>query len=585
MKFELSKSSGMVALLLIILMPPSAIAQQQSNAQRNCINRLNKAGAKVSDQQGKQGLRCAKSAGKGELALSVAECLGSDPRGTIAKKMARTVADDGRHCGEVPDFGYGTGADVNAAASNGRIALFADLFGDALDTALVDCETGRESCRCQHGVLKTAEKLASTKLKEFVKCKRAALGAGASSAAALQACADDDQQAGSLAADTRGKIAKGRAKILGEVSRRCDGPGVSVGSFPGRCSGLTGATLADCIDAAVECRVCQMLNDFDALSIDCDLFDDGNDDDSCENLTPTPTAPLVAFPGAVGFGRFTRGGRGGYVVHVTNLDDEGPGSLRWAVEEAEDPDQPGVIGPRTVVFDVSGIMLLTDQISVDEPFLTIAGQTSPAGITVAGSRLKVKADEVLVRGMRFRAGDDPGGDPKEPSRDGFGIGTGIEINNFIFDHCSATWALDENGSHWGSSSNTTIQSSLFAEAIETNGESFGYLLGTDAGSPPRNVTFYRNAFFSNKDRNPKIKDSATDIEVINNFGYNWVADGMGVSDEGSSDVNSINNYYRHGPDTIDREAFYLRLADHDVYLSGNIHHCGLRSSGCADSCL
>src|SRR5688500_9916676 len=102
----------------------------------------------------------------------------------------------------------------------------------------------------------------------------------------------------------------------------------------------------------------------------------------------------LAFEGAEGFGAYTAGGRGGQVVKVTNLDDSGPGSLRWALTQVD--------GPRTVVFEVNGTITLKDQIIIEDPNITIAGQTALGeGITIAGSRIRVKADEVIIRGLKF----------------------------------------------------------------------------------------------------------------------------------------------------------------------------------------
>lgn len=113
-------------------------------------------------------------------------------------------------------------------------------------------------------------------------------------------------------------------------------------------------------------------------------------------------AALPAFPGAVGYGKNAIGGRGGTVYIVNSLADSGPGTLRDAAQVAS--------GSRTVVFGVSGYIDLTSQISITNPFITIAGQSSPGGVTVRGSRVKVLASNVIIRGMRFRPGDS-GGDP------------------------------------------------------------------------------------------------------------------------------------------------------------------------------
>ena len=114
-------------------------------------------------------------------------------------------------------------------------------------------------------------------------------------------------------------------------------------------------------------------------------------------VSQSPSAPL-SFPGAEGAGRFALGGRGGAVLRVTNLNDSGPGSLRAAVETD---------GPRTVVFDVGGVIRLASPLRIREPRITIAGQTAPGGgITLRGQPLIVSADDVVVRYIRSRLGED-----------------------------------------------------------------------------------------------------------------------------------------------------------------------------------
>jgi len=108
-------------------------------------------------------------------------------------------------------------------------------------------------------------------------------------------------------------------------------------------------------------------------------------------------AQQLAFPGAEGFGAYSNGGRGGKVIHVTNLKDEGKGSLRNAVEQE---------GPRTVVFDISGIIDLKKRLTVKNPYITIAGQTAPEdGICVRGETVKIATNHVVIRYIRVRLGD------------------------------------------------------------------------------------------------------------------------------------------------------------------------------------
>ncbi|MBQ9357319.1 MAG: polysaccharide lyase [Prevotella sp.] len=249
-------------------------------------------------------------------------------------------------------------------------------------------------------------------------------------------------------------------------------------------------------------------------------------------------AKIPAFPGAEGGGMFTFGGRGGKVLTVTNLNDSGPGSFRWACEQG---------GARIVVFNVSGIIRLTSPIYVRAPYITIAGQTAPGdGIIIAGESFQVDTHDVIVRHMRFRRGETN----VMNREDSFG---GNPVGNIMIDHCSCEWGLDENISfyrhmfdlHDGKEKrktatvNVTIQNTISAKGLDTWNHAFGSTIGGE------NTTFMRNLWADNTGRNPSIGWGGV-FNFVNNVVYNWVhrtADGG----EYSTMSNFINNYYKPGP--------------------------------------
>lgn len=140
-------------------------------------------------------------------------------------------------------------------------------------------------------------------------------------------------------------------------------------------------------------------------------------------------AKIPSFPGAEGGGMFTFGGRGGKVLTVTNLNDSGPGSFRWACEQG---------GARIIVFNVAGIIRLKTPVIVRAPYITIAGQTAPGdGVCIAGQSFQVNTHDVIVRYMRFRRGNTD----VWYREDSFG---GNPVANIMIDHCSCEWGLDEN---------------------------------------------------------------------------------------------------------------------------------------------
>ena len=239
---------------------------------------------------------------------------------------------------------------------------------------------------------------------------------------------------------------------------------------------------------------------------------------------------IPAFPGAEGFGRFATGGRGGDVYHVTNLNDDGKGSLRYGIKKMN--------GPRTIIFDVSGTIALNDKLKVKDPNLTIAGQTAPGdGITLAGGGLYIDASNVIVRYIRCRLGDQSGGDDDAVSINGG--------SNIIIDHVTASWSVDETFScQSGDVDSLTVQWCMITESLRYShhakgAHGFGGIIGSLRQS------FHHNLYAHHSSRSPKVsgrRHCVVDFRnnVIYNWGYNNCYDGT------KSYLNWANNYYKAG---------------------------------------
>jgi len=268
---------------------------------------------------------------------------------------------------------------------------------------------------------------------------------------------------------------------------------------------------------------------------------------------------LPAFPGAEGCGAFTPGGRGGKVFLVTNLKDSGAGSLRAACE-AE--------GPRIVLFRVAGIIELQSPLVIRNPYITIAGQTAPGdGICLKKHHTEVRGDNVIIRYLRFRRGDEV-----KHAQDALWI---LGAQHVIIDHCSVSWGSDEVLSATHGTRDITVQWCIISEGLNYDGHS----MASGLDSEDSGFTFHHNIFAHNRTRNPRIGSTAghfVNFDFRNNVLYDW-GDWCGYSggpdpDEGIINVNYVGNFLKPGPSTNDRfarKAFLPGGVRTRMYVAGN----------------
>ena len=313
--------------------------------------------------------------------------------------------------------------------------------------------------------------------------------------------------------------------------------------------------------------------------------------DTCTSTPPSPTtspdpANLPAFPGAEGFGAKAKGGRGGKVVRVTNLNDSGVGSLRQALEVET--------GPRTIVFTTGGTIELSKPLRLignNGSYVTIAGQTAPGGgiqLKNYGLNIYNGAHDVVVRYLRIRVGQRANYNYRDDN-DAIEIWGGTTpVYNVIVDHVSAQWALDENISVYDAGRDITFQYNLIAESSDDGQDHIqakGLLVGNDDPTKlPNNISLHHNVFANNYQRNPRIAFADTDMR--NNVIYNWGADNStnfgnyhDASLSNLTRVNIVGNLWKKGPSSKASENNMIWVNKNaKIYVQGN------RGPNCAQGC-
>ncbi len=278
--------------------------------------------------------------------------------------------------------------------------------------------------------------------------------------------------------------------------------------------------------------------------------------------------PELAFPGAKGFGKFTQGGKGGKVYVVTSLEDDPAapkaGTLRHAIKQKHS---------RIVVFNVSGVIQLGAPLKISHGNITIAGQSSPGGVVIAGAPFVVSnAEQVILRYLRFRLGT-------------FGYAedalTVVGSEQVIVDHCSMSWSVDETATFYRNR-NFTLQNSIVShslnQSIHPKGDhGYGGIWGG------KNASFINNIVANHKSRTPRINGHRLRsaypvedefVELINNIIFNWGSNNVYGSENGR--FNLINNYYKAGKASKRKKQFadiwYSPLVNgYQVYVNGNVY--------------
>ncbi len=303
-------------------------------------------------------------------------------------------------------------------------------------------------------------------------------------------------------------------------------------------------------------------------------------------LPPAPAADVPAFPGAQGWAAMTPGGRGGKIIRVTTLKPTGPGSLTEALNTP---------GPRIVVFEVGGVIDLgRSEIAIREPFLTVAGQTAPSpGITLIRGGVDIATHDVVVRHIRIRPGE--AGVHKGGQWDVDALSTLTGARDVIVDHCSLTWATDENLSASGArfigdtpdawreavSHRITFSNNLIAEGLAHSTHAKGeHSKGSLIHDNVSDILIVGNLYAHNYERSALFKGGARGL-MVNNLiydpgpravHYNLIREEWGDRTRETGALGLIGNVLRAGPSTPGDVALFMLggSGNVDLYLHDNL---------------
>jgi pectate lyase len=306
--------------------------------------------------------------------------------------------------------------------------------------------------------------------------------------------------------------------------------------------------------------------------------------------TPTPTARATPKPtakpkspapkppppvGTAGYGAGTRGGAGGRLIAVTNLNDSGAGSLRAAM---------AANGPRTVVFRVGGLLSLKSDLVIKSPYITVDGSTAPqGGVVIRDGMLKVLSHDVIVRDLRLRPSDQVA----QPADDDAVTLNGLsgEVYNVVLDHLTMLWGPDIGGlSILGNVHDVTVQYSIMGEGLylsrhpEAVASQSGHSMAASVFQLdpnvhwPERITFHHNLFTTSDQRMPVVQ-GAECVDLVNNVIYNWGNKGLHGNPRA---MNVVGNWFRSGPETTRKLVYEWQHHSANpnpypasVYLSGN----------------